>query len=328
MAFKLAMTSILAFLPASLQLQFGMAFCGIFMIILLVRPPYKRKGDLRLHMVAVCELLLMCIAGQTIIVQGTYLQPSVDIALSALFIGICVFMFVIFVYIAAKNLLKLMRTIDWSMVWSSLRTCTCRDCLTGRRSGASLKLKSSSQSTLSTSNNKMGTDDEEFGDNNNDRRDSNVSNSDALEMTTINGGVDNKVGGNDDNNNIDRSLMAASRRDRARERNDNELGPSSSPTLDNRHSSGSVAVEKKGGMLMRMNPLFVAAHVDPFGQPTLVRATSGNDTLARALARQPSAGTLDILPTTTTTSGTGAPQPEPLTLKNTDSSDDGDRIIM
>ena len=57
MLHKLALTSLLAFVPSANQLIAGLAITVAYLCVLLVRKPYRRKGDDRLHLlVQVCRV--------------------------------------------------------------------------------------------------------------------------------------------------------------------------------------------------------------------------------------------------------------------------------
>jgi hypothetical protein len=63
MLHKLALTSILAFLPTAYQLPTGLVIANLFLMTLLLMRPYVRKGDERLHLLVQTEISLMLYVG-------------------------------------------------------------------------------------------------------------------------------------------------------------------------------------------------------------------------------------------------------------------------
>jgi hypothetical protein len=93
MAHKLCLTSLLPFLQADIQLQIGMCICILYAVVILLRRPYYRKGDDRLHLSAQVELFLMMLAG-FVFLRGNKLDTTSD-ALISIFLIIVVTGFVI-----------------------------------------------------------------------------------------------------------------------------------------------------------------------------------------------------------------------------------------
>jgi hypothetical protein len=132
MAFKLTLTSILAFFPASSQMPLGLAVCGLFAGTLLCFPPYLRKGDDRLHLLAIFEIYLTILAAfilssrYSVLEAGGHtgdepLEPSVDIALSLLFIGITILFTLAFIYLAVQSLYRMFKGWKFTSVADTLR---------------------------------------------------------------------------------------------------------------------------------------------------------------------------------------------------------------
>jgi hypothetical protein len=120
MANKLTMTSLLAFFPPSFQMPLAMICITVFMIILLIRTPYSRKGDDQLQLLAVTEAFLVVMAAYNMSLLGRNLERSVDLALSVLFIALTCLTLVLFVLISAKNLRRIISRTDWRKVESQL----------------------------------------------------------------------------------------------------------------------------------------------------------------------------------------------------------------
>lgn len=110
MAFKLVMTSIVTHLPNHLELGAGLVVSGSYIITLLLLDPYLRKGDFRLHLFAVTELLLLYLVGYTMQESGTDTYGQLmDVLISTLLIGLVLFLFLIFLLLSLKNGLKMFR---------------------------------------------------------------------------------------------------------------------------------------------------------------------------------------------------------------------------
>lgn len=99
MLHKLVLTSGLAFAPADYQLILGLAMAVAYMIVLLLRKPFRRKGDDRLQLLVQVELVLILYCGYAYqrpdIVELTQ-QKSFDIIMSAILISISALLVVYF----------------------------------------------------------------------------------------------------------------------------------------------------------------------------------------------------------------------------------------
>lgn len=105
MAFKLFMTSIIIFLPNRYELVVAFASIGVYLMIILLRQPWYRKGDDRLHLFSVMEMLIIAALGQTI--QNTPEYPEeVDIALSVLLILMTIVVGIVTLTMSVRNLHK------------------------------------------------------------------------------------------------------------------------------------------------------------------------------------------------------------------------------
>jgi len=93
MSHKLILTSILGFFPQDSQMPIGMVVAILYAILILLRKPYFRKGDDRLHLFAQVELFLLMTAGY-VFYKSNYasLSNSEDAVMSVfLIIVICGF---------------------------------------------------------------------------------------------------------------------------------------------------------------------------------------------------------------------------------------------
>lgn len=82
---KLALTSLLVFVPLDYRLQIGIIIVGFYLMLSVSLRPYVRKGDDRLHLLILCELLLMLIGGYVYRVMGK-IDSQMDWVLSIIFI--------------------------------------------------------------------------------------------------------------------------------------------------------------------------------------------------------------------------------------------------
>lgn len=104
---KLALTSIVIFLPPSVQLPFAMCALFVYTAALLLQMPYLRKSDDRLALLAQSELFLIAQAGYIILIQGTIvLDPATNLVLSAALILLSIAVFLAFIGLAAYNIKK------------------------------------------------------------------------------------------------------------------------------------------------------------------------------------------------------------------------------
>lgn len=109
MTFKLTMTSVLDFLPNRLELRGGMLVVTGYLVFVLVLNPFKRKGDFRLQLLALNELLMIYFIGFLVQGEGVSLSESMDILLSIPLITLVIFLFLVFFVMSAKNAFKLGR---------------------------------------------------------------------------------------------------------------------------------------------------------------------------------------------------------------------------
>jgi len=110
MASKLFLTSILVFFPVDLQMPFGMAWIASFIVLVLLMQPYIRQGDDRMAMLVQTELLMILLAGATLIALGSFAPgSSIDIAMSVVLISatiVILIIFLAFAFIHARLLLR------------------------------------------------------------------------------------------------------------------------------------------------------------------------------------------------------------------------------
>jgi len=97
MVFKLLMTSVLAFLPSMWQLPYAMVVAGLYSILILLRSPYIRTHDDRIHLLALIEMILLCMCGY-ILQQPQDFDYAIDVALSVIFIGLTIAVVLLFIY--------------------------------------------------------------------------------------------------------------------------------------------------------------------------------------------------------------------------------------
>jgi len=108
MLHKLTMTSLLAFLPVEGQMPTGMCVAIAYILVILLRRPYLRKGDDRLHLFAQTEIYLVVLAGYILYeLNIVTLDTATDVLLSIVMIGMTVAMLVIGVLMAGLNLRKM-----------------------------------------------------------------------------------------------------------------------------------------------------------------------------------------------------------------------------
>jgi hypothetical protein len=106
MVHKLILTSLLAFLPPDGQIPFGMAICMSYVIIILIRKPYHRKGDDRLSLFAQVEIFLLMLAGYVFFKTG--LDEAQDMTISVFLILATVGFMLVFLVQSANILRKLL----------------------------------------------------------------------------------------------------------------------------------------------------------------------------------------------------------------------------
>jgi len=108
MANKLLLTSILPFLPPTWQMQAGMFVCLGFILVMLVKAPYVRKGDDRLHLFAEVEIFLVAFCGWILLDSGAArLEETINWLLSVVLIALTVLLIVIFLLMSVRNIKKM-----------------------------------------------------------------------------------------------------------------------------------------------------------------------------------------------------------------------------
>eukprot|EP00455_Lapot_gusevi_P034469 TRINITY_DN379_c0_g1_i2.p1 TRINITY_DN379_c0_g1~~TRINITY_DN379_c0_g1_i2.p1 ORF type:complete len:631 (+),score=258.67 TRINITY_DN379_c0_g1_i2:174-1895(+) len=100
MLHKLLLTSVLAFLPTSVQLPLGMVVCILFMAVILCTKPYKRKGDDHLHLMVQVEIFLLMYCAYAFQTYGYERNADrrrvYDYAMSIILIFIVLYLFGLF----------------------------------------------------------------------------------------------------------------------------------------------------------------------------------------------------------------------------------------
>jgi len=107
MTHKFLLTSVLSFFPSTAQMPVGMVVCTLYTMAILVRKPYYRKGDDRLHMFAQVELFLLMLAGFVFFREGV--TDSQVKLISAFLIIVTVCFMVLFILQAANIIRKLLQ---------------------------------------------------------------------------------------------------------------------------------------------------------------------------------------------------------------------------
>jgi hypothetical protein len=119
---KLILSSLIAFLPYDYQMVGAMiVVTGMIVCISLVNP-YLRKGDNRLHFVALVEIFLMLEAGN-IFNQLEEPDELMDILLSIILIGITVGFFIWWAFTTSSSVLKMMAASGVPCVLGVLSAC-------------------------------------------------------------------------------------------------------------------------------------------------------------------------------------------------------------
>lgn len=91
MIHKLAVTSLVAFLDQTYQLQTAMGIVWLYLVIVLVGRPFLRKGDDTLLCFALIEIILLLMAGNTFNSMNGYTY-TYDILMSVVLIAVfCAF---------------------------------------------------------------------------------------------------------------------------------------------------------------------------------------------------------------------------------------------
>jgi hypothetical protein len=94
---KLLATSAIAFLPETYQMPAGLCITVAYLLVILIRRPYLRKGDDRLHLVAQSAIVLFLLAGHTFNhYDNQYVDELTDWIITASLFG--VFAFVAFFF--------------------------------------------------------------------------------------------------------------------------------------------------------------------------------------------------------------------------------------
>jgi len=95
---KLFLTSILAFFPSTAQIQVGMVWIVIYIMIILIMQPYLRKGDDRLALICQCALFVLMLMALILTSPQKDYDATTDTLLSTLCIGITIFFVMCFIF--------------------------------------------------------------------------------------------------------------------------------------------------------------------------------------------------------------------------------------
>lgn len=120
MVHKLGITSLVAFLPDYAQLRVAMTWVTLYLVIILWRKPYIRKGDDILHLFVQIEVMLLLMAGW---VFTTLSGPDslMDAVLSVVLIAAVCGLFLYFLLSALNVFIKWLRHTECAQNWSCLR---------------------------------------------------------------------------------------------------------------------------------------------------------------------------------------------------------------
>lgn len=96
MANKLFLTSIVIFFPLDWQMSVALAWSTLFILFLLVRPPYVREMDDRLHLFAMTAIYCLLLIGHTS--DRDEKDTAMDVLLSVVLITAVIGLFLLFLY--------------------------------------------------------------------------------------------------------------------------------------------------------------------------------------------------------------------------------------
>jgi hypothetical protein len=105
MAVKLTLTSVLHFLPGNLRMPAGLVVLALFYILLLLRVPYIRSLDDRLHVFCIAQMFLLILCSYILERANVdQLDPTVDLMLSVVLIAITCGVILFFLYLVGRAL--------------------------------------------------------------------------------------------------------------------------------------------------------------------------------------------------------------------------------
>jgi len=108
MANKLVMTSLVTFLLPDWQLPAAMVFTGCFITLLLIKSPYIRKGDDRLHMFVEIEIFLLLLCGYILqSLNATQIDSNINLLISIVLIALTIGVMIMMVLMTFRNIRKM-----------------------------------------------------------------------------------------------------------------------------------------------------------------------------------------------------------------------------
>ena len=108
MLHKLALTSLIAFIPWKYQMVVAMMIVVSFIAVILIANPYLRKSDNRLHLISLVEILMMLYAGHIFNSINDEPDKFMEWLLSIILIGIVVGFFIWWLSITGHVVMKLL----------------------------------------------------------------------------------------------------------------------------------------------------------------------------------------------------------------------------
>jgi len=112
MAHKLVVTSLIAFLPKENQMQVAMVVVVVYFIIILLTKPFLRKGDDRLQLLSLVEILMLLMSANVFVYANGY-DPVINSVLSVVLIAVVILFLTLFLTSALNVLWKVLRKNDF-----------------------------------------------------------------------------------------------------------------------------------------------------------------------------------------------------------------------
>jgi TRAP-type C4-dicarboxylate transport system permease small subunit len=124
---KLFMTSVIPFFSPNLQLPMGLGCTLIYTVIILLKKPYRLKGDDRLHLLVQAVIFMMLTTGYVLVSTNTnVLEEKLDLLLSLMLIAMtCGLVLVFLVQFARKARTALFQQVQtWRKSWLQVKDAT------------------------------------------------------------------------------------------------------------------------------------------------------------------------------------------------------------
>jgi len=119
---KMFCVSLVAFFPTDIQLATASVWLVLFVIFLLLTRPYIRKGEDRLALLCMTEVILLLLFCMVLVQYNGQLDPTTDWIMSIGMIAMVCGALVIAMAIAIKNLYKILSR--WRMNWKKKKGAT------------------------------------------------------------------------------------------------------------------------------------------------------------------------------------------------------------